>query len=208
MVESEGMALMPWGVLGRGMFRSPEEYKSEARPALGPQDENHRLLAAKLAELAKKKSTAATSIALAYVLHKVPYVFPVIGTRKPEQLKENIEALAVELSGEEIEEIEDTVPFDVGFPMNFLFETPKQKYRTGMGPSHIWQLTATTRIETVANAQVRASAPSYSACDISLTDLSANPSQAWSNALWQMKRSKSSFSKSCGPWQLTERRHR
>ncbi|KAK4175365.1 NADP-dependent oxidoreductase domain-containing protein [Triangularia setosa] len=148
MCESEGLGIMPWGVLGRGQFRSSEEYTREGRK-MGPQDEMHRRMTAKLSELAVRKNTLPTSIALAYVMHKVPYVFPVLGGRKVEHLKSNIEALGIELTAEEIHELENSEPFDPGYPLNFLFETPAQRYRLDMSARHIWQLTCNTRLETV-----------------------------------------------------------
>jgi hypothetical protein len=55
------------------------------------------------------------------VLHKTPYVFPIVGQRKIEHLKANVDALSIQLSEEDLREIEEAVPFDVGFPMNFMF---------------------------------------------------------------------------------------
>jgi aryl-alcohol dehydrogenase-like predicted oxidoreductase len=153
MCESEGIGLAPWGVLGRGQFRSAEDYNREGRK-MGGQDEKHRRIGEKLDQLAKKKNTLPTSIALAYVMHKAPYVFPIVGGRKVEHIKGNIEALSVELSDQEMNEIDDAEPFDVGFPMNFLFETPKQKYRNSMSSRDIWQLTCNTRLETVPKPRV------------------------------------------------------
>ncbi|KAB8256209.1 Norsolorinic acid reductase A [Aspergillus pseudonomiae] len=152
MCESEGMGIAPWGVLGRGQFRSAEDFSREGRK-MGPQDEKHRRLGEKLEQMAQRKNTKATSIAQAYVMHKAPYVFPVIGGRKVEHLKDNIEALRLVLSEEEIHEIDDAEPFDVGFPMNFLFETPTQRYRVNMTSKDIWQLSCNTRLETVPKQQ-------------------------------------------------------
>jgi len=73
-----------------------------------------------LEKIADKKGTLITSIALAYVMHKAPYVFPVVGGRKVDHLKGNIEALSLELTRAELEEIESAVEFDQGFPMNFI----------------------------------------------------------------------------------------
>lgn len=70
-----------------------------------------------LHKIAQRKNTALTSVAMAYVIHKAPYVFPILGGRKIDHLKGNIEALGLELSKEEIDEIEDAAPFDVGFPL-------------------------------------------------------------------------------------------
>jgi hypothetical protein len=81
-----------------------------------------------LDELAKKKGTQITSIALAYIMHKAPYVFPIVGIRKVEHLQGNIEALSVDLTDEEVDEIEAAEPFDLGFPGNFLMEMGGLKY--------------------------------------------------------------------------------
>ena len=37
-------------------------------------------------------------VAIAYVMQKTPYVFPIVGGRKVEQLHANIEALGIALS--------------------------------------------------------------------------------------------------------------
>lgn len=134
MCEAEGMALAPWGALGSGRFKTPEEYektKGEGRKSATP-DESSKAISVVLDKLAKEKGTLITSIASAYVMHKAPYVFPIVGGRKVEHLKGNIEALRIELTDEEIDEIEAALPFDVGFPMKMMFEPPGQKYSSRM----------------------------------------------------------------------------
>jgi hypothetical protein len=84
--------------------------------------EAHGKISVVLEKIADSKKTLITSVALAYVMQKAPYVFPVIGGRKVEHLKSNIEALRLKLSPEDIAEIENAVPFDIGFPMNLLGE--------------------------------------------------------------------------------------
>jgi hypothetical protein len=56
-------------------------------------------------------------VALAWALQKYPYVFPIVGGRKIEHLEDNVKALTVELSNEQIAEIESVVPLTMGFPM-------------------------------------------------------------------------------------------
>ena len=63
------------------------------------------------------------SVAIAYVMQKTPYVFPIVGGRKVEQLEGNIEALNVTLSEEQIKYLESSVPFDPGFPHTFCVST-------------------------------------------------------------------------------------
>lgn len=76
-----------------------------------------------LETIANSKQTDLTSIDLAYVRHKAPYVFPVVGGRKVEHLRGNIAALDLSLSVEEMAQIEAAYPFDHGFPHTFLSGT-------------------------------------------------------------------------------------
>jgi aryl-alcohol dehydrogenase-like predicted oxidoreductase len=62
-------------------------------------------------------------VAIAYVMQKTPYVFPIIGGRMVEHLYANIEALDIALTDEQIKELESAVPFDPGFPAS-LFVSP------------------------------------------------------------------------------------
>ena len=81
MCADEGMGLAPWGSLGGGNFKTKkqrEEMKGEGRN-MGAPSENHIKLTDALEKIADRKSTAITSVALAYVMHKAPYVFPIVG---------------------------------------------------------------------------------------------------------------------------------
>ena len=59
-----------------------------------------------LEKLAKARGPE-IGIALAYVIHKEPDVFPLVGGRRIKHLKENIAALNARPSAEEIKEIEN-----------------------------------------------------------------------------------------------------
>jgi aryl-alcohol dehydrogenase-like predicted oxidoreductase len=63
-------------------------------------------------------------VAIAYLLHKTPYVFPIVGGRKVEHLKQNIQALDITLSPEQIRRIDEAKPFDVGFPYTLIVRNP------------------------------------------------------------------------------------
>ena len=138
MCRAEGMGLAPWGALGGGNFKTKEQLKSEDRRKFRPQSEAQEKLSAVLEGIANKRGTVLTSIALAYVMHKTPYVFPICGCRKVSYLKANIEALSLKLTDEEIDEIENAVPFDLGFPINFATGGKKPKDRGGIGPGDVF----------------------------------------------------------------------
>ena len=124
MCKAEGMGMTPWGALGGGNFKSEKQRKvakaeGQGRNAM-PATEREIKVSKVLEKIADRKGTLITSVALAYVMHKAPYVFPVIGGRKVDHLKGNIEALSLELNKAELDEIEAAAEFDQGFPLNFI----------------------------------------------------------------------------------------
>ncbi|KAJ6579614.1 Aldo/keto reductase [Mycena vulgaris] len=129
MARAHGLALAPWKVLASGKFRTDAE--EERRRATG---ENGRMLTNptwERSESETKMSHAAREVAIAYVMHKVPYCFPIIGGRKVEHLLSNIEALDISLSTEQIAFLESVVPFDPGFPNTMIGDGTKSSMLLG-----------------------------------------------------------------------------
>lgn len=133
MARHFGMALAPWDVLGSGKFQTKkaiEERKQRGeglRSMLGAnvQTEEEEKMSAALEKVANEHGIeSVTAIALAYVLQKAPNVFPLVGGRKIEHLHDNIQALKIRLTKEQIEYLESVNPLDPGFPNNFIGEDP------------------------------------------------------------------------------------
>ncbi|KAF8815569.1 arylalcohol dehydrogenase [Phlegmacium glaucopus] len=132
MARSEGMALAPWNVLAGGKFRTDaEEEKREATGEKGRasalfnkewrRNENERKISQALEKVAGEIGAEhITSVAIAYLMQKAPYVFPIIGGRKVEHLLANLEGLDISLSDEQIKYLESILPFDVGFPSSII----------------------------------------------------------------------------------------
>ncbi|EXF79298.1 aryl-alcohol dehydrogenase AAD14 [Colletotrichum paranaense] len=134
MARHFGMALCPWDVLGGGKLQSKKqlEERKKAGEGLramfgGDQSEDQRKASEVLEEVAKEHGIESIQqIALAYVMQKARYVFPIVGGRKVEHLQDNIKALSIHLTGEQIKKIESFKEFDIGFPMNFILEDPRE----------------------------------------------------------------------------------
>ena len=137
MVHNEGMGLAPWGSLGGGNFKTKKQLESEDRRKFGQQSENQEKLSAVLEKIANEKKTILTSVAMAYVMQKTSYVVPIVGCRKLSYLKANIEALGLQLTDKEMDEIEGAVPFDIGFPNNFALGPGKAKHGV-ISPKDVW----------------------------------------------------------------------
>ncbi|KAK7687682.1 hypothetical protein QCA50_008898 [Cerrena zonata] len=129
MAREEGMAIAPFNVLAAGKIRSDAEEQKrretgeKGRMVFGPdweRNENERKIVAALEKVAGEVGAKnVTSVAIAYVMQKTPYVFPIIGGRKVEHLHQNIEALDIALTTEHIQYLESILPFEVGFPSSF-----------------------------------------------------------------------------------------
>ncbi|KAF4867381.1 putative aryl-alcohol dehydrogenase AAD14 [Colletotrichum siamense] len=137
MARHFGMALAPWDVLGAGKFQSKKELderkkRGESLRSLfsGDMTENQTAEEVRMSEVlaevaAEHGIESVTATALAYVLSKTPNVFPLVGGRKVKYLEDNIQALKIRLTEDQVRRLEAVRPFDPGFPSNFIGEDPK-----------------------------------------------------------------------------------
>ncbi|KAK0184923.1 Aldo/keto reductase [Armillaria mellea] len=129
MARSLGLALAPWDVLSGGKIRTDEEEEERRKSGekgrtlvsdCWERTEDEKKISKALEHVAQELGVEnIRAVAIAYVMQKTPYVFPLIGGRKVEHLASNLEALDIVLSPEQITFLESTLPFDLGFPGNF-----------------------------------------------------------------------------------------
>ncbi|RNC66009.1 MAG: aldo/keto reductase [Desulfuromonadales bacterium] len=114
-LEELGIGLVPYSPLGKGYltgkmdekttfdstdFRSTlPRFTSEALKA-------NQVLVDLLGRIAAEKDATPAQIALAWLLAQKPWIVPIPGTTKLERLDENIGAVAVELSADDLREID------------------------------------------------------------------------------------------------------
>ena len=134
MARMFNMALAPWDVLGGGKFQSKKDLAARAatgeqlrtfvgaKPTQTPDEE--KISEALEVVAGQLGIESVTAVALAYIRQKAANVFPIIGGRKVEHLRDNISALSLELTKEQVEFLEGVRPFDVGFPGNFIGPDP------------------------------------------------------------------------------------
>ena len=113
-----GIGFVPFSPLGRGFltgainesttfaggdFRSNlPRFAPEARKA-------NQALVAVLGDIAKRKRATSAQIALAWLLAQKPWIVPIPGTTKHNRLEENIGAAAVELTSDDLGDIETAI---------------------------------------------------------------------------------------------------
>lgn len=114
-----GIGLVPFSPLGRGFLTGSavraEDYPTGDFRKGDPrfQGKNYDLnleAATKVQKLAAKRGATAGQIAIAWILHKGENFVPIPGTKRRTYLEENIRATEIELSAEEIRELESVLP--------------------------------------------------------------------------------------------------
>ena len=114
-LEELGIGFVPYSPLGRGFltgkmnenttfdssdFRNTlPRFTPEARKA-------NQALVDLLGEIAKRKKATPAQVALAWLLAQKPWIVPIPGTTKLKRLEENIGAAAIELTPDDLREIE------------------------------------------------------------------------------------------------------
>ncbi|KAJ5524400.1 NAD(P)-linked oxidoreductase [Penicillium frequentans] len=156
MAMDEGMGICPYGVLNQGRFQTAEGFEERKKQNPGrnfmPLSARDQQVSGKLEEVSEKTGHSLFNVALAYVMHKAPFVFPIVGARTTDHLKGNVPALAVRLSESDIAEIDSAYEFDHGFPHTFLSGTlfDGSKPKGAFGPQDVCLTRATnTRFEWV-----------------------------------------------------------
>lgn len=114
-LEQLGIGFVPYSPLGKGfltgkMNESTTLDSSDFRkmlPRFTPQAlKANQVLVDLLGKIAARKKATPARIALAWLLAQKPWIVPIPGTRKLERLEENIGAAAVELTPDDLREIE------------------------------------------------------------------------------------------------------
>ncbi|MFD8330527.1 aldo/keto reductase [Streptomyces lydicus] len=114
-----GIGLVPFSPLGRGFLTGrytsveglPESDVRRTQPRFADGNlEQNLAIVEKLNELAAGKGVSAGQLALAWVQHRGDDVVPIPGTRRQKYLEENLGALTVELSADELAAIDAAAP--------------------------------------------------------------------------------------------------
>ncbi len=114
-LEELGIGLVPFSPLGRGFLtgkitEATTFDKSDIRssaPRFTPDARKaNQVLVDLLAEIARRKKATPAQIALAWLLAQKPWIVPIPGTTKVERLKENVGATSIELTAEDLREID------------------------------------------------------------------------------------------------------
>ncbi len=112
----QGVALIPWSPMARGFFAGNRKAGGGGETVRARSDpfadqlyfrEEDFKVAERVAEVAKKRGVTGSQIALAWVLSKPFISAPIIGSSRMEHLEQSLAALDIQLSEEEIRQLEE-----------------------------------------------------------------------------------------------------
>jgi aryl-alcohol dehydrogenase-like predicted oxidoreductase len=114
--EELGIGFVPWGPVGMGYLTGKIDVNTKLDPKTDLRSGFMRFSPANLAanmpvvdllkQFAEKKGATPSQIALAWLLAQKPWIVPIPGTRSVDHLNENLGALGVELTPEDLRDIE------------------------------------------------------------------------------------------------------
>ena len=116
--EELGIGFVPFSPLGRGYLTGKIDENTtfasvdirSRMPRFTPEARKaNRVVIDLLARIGEQKGATPAQIALAWLLAQKPWIVPIPGSRKLERLDENIGALAVELTPDDLREIESAI---------------------------------------------------------------------------------------------------
>jgi aryl-alcohol dehydrogenase-like predicted oxidoreductase len=130
-----GIGFVPYSPLGRGFLSgkyrtidnfAQEDFRRLLPKFLGENLQHNLKIVDKVVEISKRKGCTAAQLALAWLLAQGDDIVPIPGTRSIERLDENIGALDVHLTADELAEIDRFIPYNathgVQYPEEFDFE--------------------------------------------------------------------------------------
>jgi aryl-alcohol dehydrogenase-like predicted oxidoreductase len=117
-LEELGIGFVPFSPLGKGFLTGSisETTKFDSSdfrnivPRFAPEARKaNQALVDELAEIAVKKKATPAQLALAWLLARKPWIVPIPGTTKLHRLEENIGAASIELTSQDLRDIESAV---------------------------------------------------------------------------------------------------
>jgi aryl-alcohol dehydrogenase-like predicted oxidoreductase len=133
-----GISLIPYAPLGRSMLTGtvhgkadlPEGDRRLAHPRFqGDALDRNVSLVAKLEALAREKKCTTPQLVLAWLLAQGKDIVPIPGTKRKERFDENLAALQIKLSPEELKRISGAAPAGAGAGTRYPADAMKRVYK-------------------------------------------------------------------------------
>ena len=130
MARNLDLATTAWSPLGFGMLTGKyqrgitpsEDHGRLGHAGIGPMFLNDRNfdVAETAQQVAAEVGATSAQVALAWLLSRPGIVIPIVGTRRESQIRDNLGALDIELSDDQLGRLDEVSKIDLGFPHEFI----------------------------------------------------------------------------------------
>jgi aryl-alcohol dehydrogenase-like predicted oxidoreductase len=143
MAKELGLGVIPWSPLGGGVLSgkySESDRNMKAEESLGDGSRKSEIvtsgalsdrnlsIATVVREIGRELGRPAPQIALAWVLRNHAVSAPITGARTLKQLAENLDALNVELTDQQLNRLNSASSIELGYPHDYLLSLMKSGY--------------------------------------------------------------------------------
>lgn len=127
-VRTFGIGFVAYSPLGRGLLTGklkslaeldPDDQRPRASRFQEPHFQNNLKLVAELEAIAARKGLTPAQVALAFVLAQHPHIVVLPGMERREDLEENVAAADIELSKDELTELDRAFPVGAAFGLRY-----------------------------------------------------------------------------------------
>ncbi len=114
-----GIGFVPYSPLGRGFLTGqikrfedfePDDYRRHSPRFQGENFERNRALVSQIEQMAADKGCTPSQLALAWVLAQGEDIVPIFGTKRRTYLEDNLKALEVQLTAQDLARIDEIAP--------------------------------------------------------------------------------------------------
>jgi aryl-alcohol dehydrogenase-like predicted oxidoreductase len=136
MAEARGLSITAWSPLAAGLLsgKYTEQKSGESSGEVSPEPRRletlrvtstalsgrNRAIIRELLQVAAELERPPSQVALAWLRAQSPALIPILSARTAEQFQENLACLALTLSPEQLQRLDDVSRISLGFPLDFL----------------------------------------------------------------------------------------
>jgi len=123
MCKELGLGFCSWGIVGQGKytgrFKKGEEDKGgEGRKGVKMTEKDYEI-AEVILQISQETQRTPSQVCIAWMLLQ-PNNFPILGVRKMEQFEDDLEAMTLKLTEDQLNRINTVSSFDLGWPHTFI----------------------------------------------------------------------------------------